>query len=458
MPKQEIDYSHTIIYKIYCNDYNVKDIYVGRTTNFVQRKHSHKQNCANEKNQCTLYKVIRQNGGWNNWNMELINVFNCKDHYEARIKEAEYYNKLNATLNMIEPMQKLTDASSCSVNPLEKKITHKCINCNITCQTKQLLDIHNNTKKHLKMLNIKQEPECVDAASTQKVLNNFVCNSCDYFTCRKSQYDRHILTGKHLMSTICQHSSTKSSKINLEEYKCECGKIYKERTGLWKHKQRCNEKLENFTEKQKQQQPNELVMSLLNQNMELQKQIIELCKDKNTVINNTNCNNTTTNNNFSLSFFLNEQCKDALNIMDFINQLQLKLSDLDMVGKIGYTEGISQIFIRGLKELDVYKRPIHCSDLKRETLYVKDKDSWEKDDDDKAKIKLAIKQISAKNVKNISAWVDENPDSEDINAKKHMEYHNIIINAMGGSNAEEDEKNYNKIIKNVVKEVTIKKD
>jgi hypothetical protein len=143
--------------------------------------------------------------------------------------------------------------------------------------------------------------------------------------------------------------------------------------------------------------------------------------------------------------------------MDFINQLQLKLSDLDMVGRVGYTEGISKIFIRGLKELDVFKRPIHCSDLKRETLYVKDKDAWEKDNDNKEKLKLAIKHISAKNMKNLTAWVEENPESEDYDSKKHMEYHNIIIKATGGSTKEEDEKNYNKIISNVAKEVMIDK-
>jgi hypothetical protein len=250
-------------------------------------------------------------------------------------------------------------------------------------------------------------------------------------------------------------------------FSCECGKVYKHRQSMFNHKKKCNYVdyikpgcNENITDNSSviaHHKSNNLVMSLLNQNMELQKQIIELCKDKNTIINNTT-NNTTNNNSFNLNFFLNEHCKDALNIMDFINQLQLKLSDLDMVGRVGYAEGISKIFIRGLQELDVCKRPIHCSDLKRETLYVKDKDSWEKDSDEKAKLKLAIKHISAKNVKNISAWVEENPESEDIDTKKHMEYHNIIINAMGGATEEEDEKNYNKIIRNVSKEVVINKD
>jgi hypothetical protein len=191
--------------------------------------------------------------------------------------------------------------------------------------------------------------------------------------------------------------------------------------------------------------------------VEQNKQIIDLV-GKSGFNNNTNCNNNNTNNNqFNLQFFLNEQCKDALNIMDFIEQLQLKTADLDMVGRVGYTEGISKLFIRGLKELDVFKRPIHCSDLKREVMYVKDKDAWEKDNENKNKMKKAIKFIAAKNFKQLDEWKEDNPSSEDTESKKHMEYHNIIINSLGGSNQDDDDNNYNKIIKTVAKEAIIDK-
>jgi hypothetical protein len=129
-----------------------------------------------------------------------------------------------------------------------------------------------------------------------------------------------------------------------------------------------------------------------------------------------------------------------------------------MVGRVGYTEGISKLFIRGLKELDVYKRPIHCSDLKRETLYVKDKDAWEKDGDEKNKMKTAIKYIAAKNFKQINEWRAKNPESDDYDSKRHMDYHQIVIHSMGGSTKEEDEKHYNKIIRNVSKEIVINKE
>lgn len=154
---------------------------------------------------------------------------------------------------------------------------------------------------------------------------------------------------------------------------------------------------------------------------------------------------------------MNEQCKDALNIMEFVNTIKLQLSDLELVGKLGYTEGISKIFIRGLKELDIFKRPIHCSDLKRETLYIKDKDAWEKENGENVKIKQAINYIANKNIKQIPLWVEENPSAEDTETKKHMDYIHIVHESMGGSSLESDEKKQNRIIRNVAKEVLIDK-
>jgi hypothetical protein len=312
--------------------------------------------------------------------------------------------------------------------------------------------------------------------STQNVQNvpkKLFCKICDYSTCRKSQYDRHILTSKHLKSTNNQKKSTNSSEKISDGFACCCGKVYKERTGLWRHKKKCNvsenesheleenEKMENNSIIGKIDHE-DLIKELMKQNHEFKamlveqnNKLLELAKEGKYITNNNNTTNNT--QNFNLQFFLNEQCKDALNIMDFINQLQLNTSDLDMVGRVGYTEGISKIIIRGLKELDVFKRPFHCSDLKREVLYVKDKDTWEKETDERSKLKLAIKHISAKNVKNISAWIEENPEVDDYDSKKHMEYHKIIINATGGLTPEEDEKNYNKIIRNVAQEVVIDK-
>jgi hypothetical protein len=205
---------------------------------------------------------------------------------------------------------------------------------------------------------------------------------------------------------------------------------------------------------------NNVIFELLRQNKEFKdliieqnKQIMELAKEKNTVINNT----TNNNNQFNLQFFLNEQCKDALNIGDFVEQIKLQLSDLDMIGRVGYVEGMSKIFMRNLHALDVFKRPIHCSDLKRETLYVKDKDAWEKENGENIKIKRAIKEVECKNIKQIPKWREENPSAEDTETKKHLEYQNILLEAMGGSTMEDDNKKHEKIIRNIAKEVIINK-
>jgi len=295
----------------------------------------------------------------------------------------------------------------------------------------------------------------------------FYCENCDYGTSKKSSYSDHLLSAKHQKSMISNISNGKISKF-CNKFACKnCNKVYKDNSGLWRHNKKCikvEESLGNVIENS--ENPGDVVRLLLNQNMELIKQnqefkdliieqnnkMIEVAKEAK-IINNTT-NNT---NNFNLQFFLNEQCKDALNIMDFINQLQLNTTDLDMVGRLGYSEGISKLFIRGLKELDVCKRPIHCSDLKRETLYVKDKDSWEKDSDEKNKMKTAIKYIAAKNFRQIKEWKQVNPESDDYDSKKHMDYHQIVIHSMGGATKEEDEQHYNKIIRNVAKESIIDK-
>jgi hypothetical protein len=303
--------------------------------------------------------------------------------------------------------------------------------------------------------------DTLDTQNTSKNTHKFYCESCHFGCCKLGDWKRHIATDKHKKIKITHGGYSEVTELH---HVCICGKKYKYSQGLSKHKKMCNKidnskiKLEKIELKSESEEISDkkLIMELLKSNNELQKQIIELCKEKNVVTNNNNCNNNNTNN-FNLQFFLNEQCKDALNIMDFINQLKLNTTDLDMVGRVGYSEGISKLFIRGLKELDVFKRPVHCSDLKREVLYVKDKDSWEKDNEEKNKMKNAIKYIAAKNFKQINEWREKNPESDDYDSKRHMDYHQIVIHSMGGSTKEEDEHHYNKIIRNVAKEVIIDK-
>jgi hypothetical protein len=300
-----------------------------------------------------------------------------------------------------------------------------------------------------------------------EIPKKFHCEFCNYSCSNKKDFSKHLLTLKHKknengnqMETLeianGKQNATKSQK-SLEVFTCEfCSKEYKNKSGLWKHNKKCQEgKIEP--------KDGELIGKLIQQNMDLvsqnqefkqmmieqNKTIIELAS-KTTIVNN---NNTTNNNKFNLNIFLNEKCKDALNIMDFVNSLQLQLEDLEETGRLGYVQGISRIFINGLKQLDVYKRPIHCSDAKRETLYIKDNDSWEKEDDGKKKITRAIRHVSIRNAKQIGEWTKGNKGYNDSANKKNDKYLKLVSEANGGEPEE-----INKIIKTISTNVTIDKE
>jgi len=193
------------------------------------------------------------------------------------------------------------------------------------------------------------------------------------------------------------------------------------------------------------------VMDLIKQNQDLQKQLMEIAKEgRNTIINNT------TNNSFNLRVYLNETCKDAVNMVDFVNSLHLQLSDLEETGKLGYSNGMSRIFINGLKDMDACKRPIHCSDLKRETLYIKEDDVWEKDNEERDRIKKAIRKIEQKNVQQIPLWIKAHPNCVIGNNRESTPYLKMVLQSTGGVNPDEDA-NLNKIITNIAREVFINK-
>ena len=301
--------------------------------------------------------------------------------------------------------------------------------------------------------------------SCAKVAHDFYCNVCDYYASRKSSYDKHLLTLKH--------ENTKNTNKKLQtvaNYVCQCGKEYKHQTSLWnhKHKTNCSATKEKEPEiKQDNSMNAEIIMELLKQNNEFKglltdqnKNMITLMEKGigNTTNTNTNSHNTTNKNKFNLNIFLNEQCKDAMNIMDFVDSLKLQLSDLERVGELGYTKGISNIIVTALQKIDVFKRPIHCSDAKRETMYVKDQNAWEKENNNKEKMTKMIKQVAYKNVKQIPEWKEENPEYKDSESTVHDQYLKIVNESMGGCNEEEDSKNYNKIVKTITKEVTIERE
>jgi hypothetical protein len=256
-----------------------------------------------------------------------------------------------------------------------------------------------------------------------KSSEKFHCKYCDYFTSRKSQFDRHNTTQKHNNQQIATNSNEKVPKSSTP-LECKCGKKFKDRSGLWRHHKKCSDITQDniIDESNIDITDSNVMLHILKQNDEFKQLIIEqnktiieqnsklfeICKQgtSNTNINNVNSHNKT----FNLNVFLNEKCKDAMNITDFVDSLNLQLSDLENVGKVGYVEGISNIIIKNLRALDIHKRPVHCSDSKREVMYIKDEDKWEKENENKNKLRKVIKKVASKNSRLLPEFKKEHPD------------------------------------------------
>jgi hypothetical protein len=235
MPKTDIDYSNTVFYKIYCKNPDVKDVYIGHTTNFVQRKHAHKRSCANPKADnynCKVYNAIREFGGWDNWKMEIIAFRECADHYEARKIEQQYFEQYNATLNSVEPMPKQKVKPPKVIKP--EKIIPKCETCNVFFQTKTAHEVHNQTNKHLKMV-IKQSTNCDNPEKSSKNAMTHECNTCNYTCVKKSDFTKHLLTAKHKDLMNPNGPTQKVANENI----CTCGKVYKHMPSLCCHRKTC---------------------------------------------------------------------------------------------------------------------------------------------------------------------------------------------------------------------------
>jgi len=280
----------------------------------------------------------------------------------------------------------------------------------------------------------------------------FYCKKCDYGTSRKSSYNKHCDSIKHKKVDLETFGNILDAKSCIKILTCEnCEKHFKNRSGLWKHKKKCTEIIiDGINTKDK----DALVLHLLKQNGDLQNKLIQLSSEK-TITNNTI--NNTTNNAFNLNFFLNETCKHAMNLSDFVSSIKLNLEDLENTGKKGYIEGITDIIVKNLSNLEQCFRPVHCSDVKREVLYIKENNKWEKETTEKPILTKAIKMVANENIKQIKYWRDKNPDCSDSTSKKNNLYLKIVSNSMNGLTKEEGEKNINKIISNVAKEVIIDK-
>jgi len=345
-----------------------------------------------------------------------------------------------------------------------------CLLCNFQSSNKTALTTHKLTLKHIMKQNETIKP--------QKYAKKYVCELCDFNTINKTDFVKHNLTRKHI--------TKQNTNINPEpeNFLCNCGLKFNSRTTLWRHHNKCSQQIkvsdnvitpdlvvdllkDNKEMKQILLQkineptpaatnviPPDLFVDLLKDNKEMKQIIIDLVKNgtNNTTNNiNTNCNN----KSFNLNFFLNETCKDAMNINDFIKSIKLTFTDLMQLGDLGYVEGITKVITSNLNALEINQRPLHCSDKKRETIYIKDEDKWEKDGD-KTKIIKAINTLSKSHFDLLPEYRKTYPDCQNADSKLSDSYNKMIIEAMGGPGDNEKE-NKDKIVRNIVKCTTIEK-
>ena len=304
-----------------------------------------------------------------------------------------------------------------------------------------------------------------------KISYKFICNICDYKCSKNSEYKKHLSTAKHKNLT---NPNKKSPLI----YHCNCGKIYKHRSTLSAHKRVCNESpmmdepselhhqnepistkheiveliIQNQEFKELMVEQSKHIQDIQQQNQDLQQQLLEAVKEGKTI-------HTTINNNqkFNLHFFLNEQCKDAINMSEFIDNIELDMEDLTETGRLGYVGGISRILVNKLQELDIYKRPLHCTDMKRETLYIRENDEWSKENNSKEKINDLVNKVAHKNCKNIRQWTDEHPEYNIFDSPENMEFIRLTQAVLGGLGDQECKQYRDKIIRGVIKEVMVNK-
>lgn len=301
-----------------------------------------------------------------------------------------------------------------------------------------------------------------------KISKMFYCKSCEYSCSKQSEFNKHIVTAKHKMVVNGSKKISKISKTDNNEYECVCGKTYKYDSGYYRHKKVCrstNIQVDSNTHVKEHVDDSAnntmtTMMELIRQNQEFKELIVEQNKhllelsQKPTTTNNTINNN---NQKFNLNFFLNEQCKDAINMSEFLENMTLDIEDLTETGRLGYVGGISRIFINKLREMDTYKRPLHCTDLKRETLYIRENDEWFKENDSKNKFNDIIAHVANKNCKTIKQWTEEHPNYNKADTQENIEYVMLCQAMLGGFGEQENRQHRDKIVRNLIKEVIVNK-
>lgn len=309
----------------------------------------------------------------------------------------------------------------------------------------------------------------------EKVKTFYLCTDCNYRTDKKQHFSRHLETIKH-------SSIVKNNKLIVKQkYICECGRSYTYKSGLCKHKKKCDYDSSDYNDNYEYEiieeskendindvndvnDKNQMILTLIRQNDEFKqmlvdqnKKIMEMMQDREKELGIIYNNSNTTNNHFNLQVFLNVTCKDAINMSDFLSSIELQMEDLEETGKCGYVDGISKIFINKLNELNIHDRPMYCTDLRREIIYIKDNNVWEKETPDRKKLKCIIKTITHNNMRQILVWQKNNPGWDDPRSKTNDKYLQIVSNNMSGISEEEEQRNYDKIISKVAQKILIPK-
>jgi len=302
----------------------------------------------------------------------------------------------------------------------------------------------------------------------------FLCNECNFVCSKQSNYDKHVSTLKHKIRTNTNEYEQKNAEK--KSYDCPCGKSYKHASSLWNHKAKCdflkNTSYENTDDASNNQMQiavekpeiTQIILELVRENKELKTMLVEQHKtmielsQKPTITNNSNNTHTNSHNKqFNLNFFLNEQCKNAINLSEFVENVKLGLSELENVADMGYVDGVTQIFMNGLKDMDIYKRPLHCTDIKREIMHVRENNTWIKDTPDQAKIKSAIRRIAFRNIQQISEWNKQHPDSQILDTADFNRAFQIMRESLGDTCPGGVEKNNEKVARNIIKAVYVDK-
>jgi len=298
--------------------------------------------------------------------------------------------------------------------------------------------------------------------SSDKIDKIFTCSYCDYKTCKRFNYTKHLLTPKHIKNINSLQKVANDSNEN--KYKCDCGNNYKYRQGLFNHKKNCSFKdSSNFLEINKKEDGKVFILELIKQNQEFKELLIQQNKEHNELINKfiereptqiiNTTNNSTTNQSFNLNVFLNETCKDAMNVKEFLDNLNPTLDDLENVGEKGFVKGISEIILKSLRGMEVNKRPIHCTDIKREIVYLKEDDKWNKDDTNNSKMKELIRKVENKNFCNICEWQNNHPDTRILDSPDYMKQNLLIDKSCEAVNNEDRVRG--KVLKELLKEIHV---